>query len=104
MNEDSRSAPSVTKGTGVTRCDFVAGGAALGGGMTVAQSGNAAAATTSQPARAGAHWPEGVRLPITISMMWEAGAEPMPMIQARFVPPDAAGKSFPISRATASRS
>jgi peptidoglycan/xylan/chitin deacetylase (PgdA/CDA1 family) len=44
---------------------------------------------------AGAHWPEGVRLPISISMMWEAGSEPMPMIPGQAVPAEAAGKRFP---------
>jgi len=44
--------------------------------------------------RTGAHWPEGVRLPISISMMWEAGSEPMPMIPAQVTPPEAAGKRF----------
>jgi peptidoglycan/xylan/chitin deacetylase (PgdA/CDA1 family) len=47
------------------------------------------------PARAGAHWPDGVRLPISISMMWEAGSEPMPLIPAQVTPPEAAGKRFP---------
>jgi peptidoglycan/xylan/chitin deacetylase (PgdA/CDA1 family) len=46
-------------------------------------------------ARTGAHWPDGVRLPISISMMWEAGSEPMPMIPQQAVPPDAGGKRFP---------
>jgi peptidoglycan/xylan/chitin deacetylase (PgdA/CDA1 family) len=92
---EATSTPSVDTGEGLTRRAFVAGGTALGGAMTVAQSGSPASAQTRTPARAGAHWPEGVRLPITISMMWEAGAEPMPMIQQRFVPPEAAGKSFP---------
>jgi hypothetical protein len=44
---------------------------------------------------AGAHWPDNVRLPISISMMWEAGSEPMPMIPAQAVPTEAAGKRFP---------
>src|SRR5215467_4520615 len=48
-----------------------------------------------QSARAGARWPDGVRLPISISMMWEAGSEPMPMIPAQVTPPEAAGKRFP---------
>jgi peptidoglycan/xylan/chitin deacetylase (PgdA/CDA1 family) len=42
-----------------------------------------------------AHWPDGVRLPISISMMWEAGSEPMPMIPPQAVPAEAAGKRFP---------
>jgi len=46
-------------------------------------------------ARAEAHWPDGVRLPISISMMWEAGSEPMPMIPAQVTPPEAGGKRFP---------
>jgi peptidoglycan/xylan/chitin deacetylase (PgdA/CDA1 family) len=46
-------------------------------------------------AQGGAHWPDGVRLPISISMMWEAGSEPMPMIPPQAMPPDAAGKRFP---------
>jgi peptidoglycan/xylan/chitin deacetylase (PgdA/CDA1 family) len=48
-----------------------------------------------ETARAGAHWPDGVRLPITISMMWEAGSEPMPMIPERVVPRETAGRAFP---------
>ena len=49
---------------------------------------------TQRSARAGAHWPDGVRLPISISMMWEAGSEPMPMIPPPVVPLEAAGKRF----------
>ena len=96
MNDTTKGTPAINAGEGVTRRAFVAGGTAVGSGITLAQSGSPAAAqATPRPPRADAHWPDGVRLPITISMMWEAGAEPMPMIQARFVPPEAAGKNFP---------
>lgn len=44
---------------------------------------------------AGAHWPDGVRLPISISMMWEAGSEPMPMLPPQVTPQEAGGKRFP---------
>ncbi|HWG06651.1 MAG TPA: polysaccharide deacetylase family protein [Beijerinckiaceae bacterium] len=49
----------------------------------------------AQGSGSGAHWPDGVRLPISISMMWEAGSEPMPMIPQQAVPQDAGGKRFP---------
>ena len=92
MNEDSevdRAAPE-----GMTRRALVAAGTAVGGALTLAQS-NVPAQAQSRQAQPGAFWPDGVRLPITISMMWESGAEPMPQIDQRFVPPEARNKSWP---------
>jgi len=73
MNDDNETASAVPEG--VTRRAFVAGGGAAGGTLTLAQS-----SVQAQPRESGsgAFWPEDVRLPITISMMWEAGSEPMP--------------------------
>jgi peptidoglycan/xylan/chitin deacetylase (PgdA/CDA1 family) len=79
---------------GLTRRAFVAGGTAAGSAFTLAHSTAPAAAQSTQ-ARPGAFWPDGVRLPITISMMWESGSEPMPQIDARFVPPEAKSQSWP---------
>jgi peptidoglycan/xylan/chitin deacetylase (PgdA/CDA1 family) len=76
----------------VTRRAFVAGGTATGGALTLAQSN---AQAQPREAASGAFWPEGVRLPITISMMWESGSEPMPQINPNVVPPAAKGQSWP---------
>lgn len=92
MNDDTeidRGAPER-----ITRRTFVAGGTAVGGALTLAQS-NVQAQAQSREARPGAFWPEGVRLPITISMMWESGSEPMPQIDPRFVPPEARNRTWP---------
>jgi hypothetical protein len=92
MNEDSeidRGAPE-----GMTRRSFVAAGTAVGGALTIAQSNAPSQAQSRQP-QSGAFWPDGVRLPITISMMWESRAEPMPQIDQRFVPPETRNKSWP---------
>jgi peptidoglycan/xylan/chitin deacetylase (PgdA/CDA1 family) len=92
MNDDNEIASAAPEG--VTRRAFVAGGTAVGGAFTLAQSG---APAQAQPRKAtpGPFWPEGVRLPITISMMWEAGSEPMPQVDPRFVPPEAKNQSWP---------
>jgi peptidoglycan/xylan/chitin deacetylase (PgdA/CDA1 family) len=42
----------------------------------------------------GAFWPDGARLHISISMMWESGAEPPQFVAAQMVPQEAAGKRF----------
>jgi peptidoglycan/xylan/chitin deacetylase (PgdA/CDA1 family) len=92
MNDDSeidRAAPE-----SMTRRAFVAAGTAVGGALTLAQSNVPAPAQTRQ-AGPGAFWPDGVRLPITISMMWESGSEPMPQINPKVVPPEARNKSWP---------
>jgi len=90
MNDDNEIAPAVPEG--VTRRAFVAGGTAAGGAFTFAQSSAQAQLRETGP---GAFWPEGVRLPITISMMWESGSEPMPQINPNVVPPAARGQSWP---------
>ena len=90
MNHDSENDRAVPEG--VTRRTFVAGTTAAGGALTLAQSRANAQSRKTGPA---AFWPEGVRLPITISMMWESGSEPMPQIDARFVPPEARSQSWP---------
>jgi peptidoglycan/xylan/chitin deacetylase (PgdA/CDA1 family) len=77
----------------VSRRGFVAGTAAVGA-LVLGAGGEPARAQTAQ-AKPGAFWPNGARLAITISMMWEAGSEPMPMIDGRFVPPSAKDKSWP---------
>jgi peptidoglycan/xylan/chitin deacetylase (PgdA/CDA1 family) len=79
---------------GVTRRGFVAGTTAAVGALALAADASAAKAQ-SKPAQAAPFWPNGARLAITISMMWEAGAEPMPMIDPRFVPPEAKDKQWP---------
>ena len=80
----------------VTRRGFVAGTAAVGAlALGAAAASGSPAKAQSTAAKQAPFWPNGARLAVTISMMWEAGAEPMPMIQARFVPPEAAGKSYP---------
>jgi peptidoglycan/xylan/chitin deacetylase (PgdA/CDA1 family) len=80
----------------VTRRGFVAGTAAVGAlALSAAAASSSPAEAQSGPAKQGPFWPNGARLAVTISMMWEAGAEPMPMIDPRFVPPDAKDKSWP---------
>ena len=39
-------------------------------------------------------WPDGARLHVSISMMWESGAEPPQMVAPHMVPPEASGKKF----------
>ncbi len=80
---------------GVTRRSFVVGGTAAGGALTLAQASAQAPSAQTLNAGPGAFWPDGVRLPITISMMWESGSEPMPQIGPQFVPPEAKGQSWP---------
>src|SRR5262245_36812092 len=77
---------------GVTRRAFVAAGTVAGGALTFAQSNAQAQPRKAAP---GGFWPEGVRLPITISMMWESGSEPMPQIAPQAVPPEARNQSWP---------
>jgi peptidoglycan/xylan/chitin deacetylase (PgdA/CDA1 family) len=89
MNDEIyRAAPE-----GMTRRAFVAAGTAVSGAWTLAQS-NAPSHAQSHEVGPGTFWPDGVRLPITISMMWESGSEPMPQIDPRFVPPTARDRSW----------
>ena len=93
MTDDHEIAPAAIDG--LTRRAFVAASGAAGGAFTLAQASSPGGGATAQGAGPGTFWPEGVRLPITISMMWESGSEPMPQIDARFVPPDARNQSWP---------
>ena len=72
---------------GVSRRRFMAGTA---GAMALAQAaGPAAAQTSPRAAKAGAHWPDGARLAIAVTMVVETGADPDAMMAA----PD--GKKYP---------
>src|SRR3954471_10014637 len=59
-------------------------------------------ARRSGTAKRSPFWPGGARLVISISMMWESGAEPPQYVAPQMVPPAAAGRKFlDLSAATA---
>lgn len=81
------------------RRDVVLGGLAAGGaasglaltGSAKAQPREAASVPKPQPMGAGSFWPDGIRLPISISLMFESGAQPRfgaPTPLVRWTPPE----------------
>lgn len=81
------------------RRDILRGGLVAGGataGLSISQGATAQPAATNQKAlhpksKPGEFWPDGIRMPITISLMFESGAQPRfgaPTPLVRWVPPE----------------